>query len=436
MSQGPGCVFDAPYKLWNSVGGAGGRNYDGRTNVDLERKLHKHSKRPPEYSRCEAAPQTARALLETNQALARDKHKRQEEEKQLSQVFVDRLLADDRLSVENDKARDLTRRQIQRELTLGYKAAIAEKEDNRAAAYQAKVNENEHSEYFPYVEGESIRRARAQQTDALRGEMQAFLKSQKEQRPPRMDRLIVDTGSQYTHRYPSMPPEIGTRGSALQPELAADPREAYRDDALVAPHIGERSSKFHSRAVAHMSRRICDDHVKKALEDKVSMTQRELEAAQRKQQIEAREFKEGLEASDVRRFDTARSKARERQLHAEFLQSQIMDRQRHHEAERKERREAPAGYWGPEEKDVGGAQVHIAMTSDIIKQMEVNQNRRLESRGRRLRQEQKIIDNCMAEIAMDRAKDHEKQMKHRHVLTSTWQSQQQIKQAKVGIEAL
>ena len=48
---------------------------------------------------------------------------------------------------------------------------------------------------------------------------------------------------------------------------------------------------------------------------------------------------------------------------------------------------APAGYWGPEEKDAGGAHIHIAMTNDIIKQMEVNQNRRLESRGRRLRQE-------------------------------------------------
>lgn len=431
MTVEPGCD-----KLWNSAGGAHGRNYEGRTNADLEKKLHKHSKRPPEHSRSEAAPQTARALLETNQALARDKQKRSLAEKQLSQVFVDRLLADDRLSVENDKARDLTRRQTQRELTLGYKAVIAEKEGSRAAAYQAKVSENEQSEYFPYVEGESIRKAREEQTHALRDEMQAFLKSQKQQRPPRIDRLIVDTGAQYTHRYPSIPPEMGTRWSALQSELAADPREAYRDDALVAPHIGERASKFHSRAVAHMSRRICDDHVKKALEDKVAMTQRELEAAQQKQQIEAREFKEGLEASDAMRFDAARSKARERQRHAEYLQSQIMDRQRHHEAETRERREAPAGYWGPEEKDAGGAHIHIAMTNDIIKQMEVNQNRRLESRGRRLRQEQKIIDNCMAEIAMDRAKDHEKQMKHRHVLTSTWQSQQQIKQAKVGIEAL
>ena len=44
--------------------------------------------------------------------------------------------------MENDKARDLTRRQTQRELTLGYKAVIAEKEGSRAAAYQAKVAED------------------------------------------------------------------------------------------------------------------------------------------------------------------------------------------------------------------------------------------------------------------------------------------------------
>merc|ERR1712187_1037385 len=94
-----------------------------------------------------------------------------------------------------------------------------------------------------------------------------------------------------------------------------------------------------------------------------------------------------------------------------------------------ERRREPAGYWGPEEKTEQASDVVKKHCNDLIVQMEVNQHRRLDSRGRRIRQERRLVDNCIAEMTQDRERDRQKQAQHKEVLVATWKSQKKIKQA-------
>merc|ERR1712054_86231 len=129
--------------------------------------------------------------------------------------------------------------------------------------------------------------------------------------------------------------------------------------------------------------------------------------------------KVGLMINDALRHDNAVNKAQERQKNAIFVKKQIDERSSRAKSEMKEQRKECAGYWGPEEKELQGGLVYEQHCNDLIKQMEVNQHRRLDSRHRRLQQERRLVDNSLAEMKQDREKDSRKQRLHKDVLTTT-----------------
>merc|ERR1719356_1530916 len=120
----------------------------------------------------------------------------------------------------------------------------------------------------------------------------------------------------------------------------------------------------------------------------------------------------------------------DRRRNAEYLKEQIEEKRHKEESEKNERRKEPVGYWGPEEKSRYGEDLLKKHCNDLITQMEVNQYRRLDSRSRRIRQERRLVDNCMAEMTLDRERDRQKHLQHKEVLVTTWKSQQRIKEAR------
>merc|ERR1719159_2300010 len=176
----------------------------------------------------------------------------------------------------------------------------------------------------------------------------------------------------------------------------------------VAPHIGAKHPLFLSRNREHMSRRINDSHVRKAMEDKVELCKSQLEQLALDRHREARGHEEGLMINDALRYDNALIKASERQKNAEFLKGQMQERKARAEMERKEQRKECAGYWGPEEKNLQPGDIHEDHCKHLIHQMEVDQHRRLDERHRQLQQEKKIVENSMREMSLDRSKACEK----------------------------
>merc|ERR1711879_858303 len=146
---------------------------------------------------------------------------------------------------------------------------------------------------------------------------------------------------------------------------------------------------------------------------------------QQEQQREA----DSILVADTVRLDANQRKADAQRKNAEYLQTQMQERRERDEQEKITDKAQPAGYWGPEEKPAQAHVVHRNMCTDLIKQMEVDQGRRLDSRGRRLRQERRLIDNCTAEMMQDRERECQKNVQHREVLLTTWASQQRIKEA-------
>jgi len=394
---------------------------------EMEKALVKYSRRPPESIRGQGAPQTARALLEENKQLVQVKQQRKAMERKNSRQFIDQILADDRMFTEADKAKQINRRCEQRELAGYYKARIAEKEAERANEYNSKLQSGICNQFFPFVEGEHITKNRQVQADKMRDEMRGFLQKQREECPPRRDQLIVDTAMEYQHRYPTMAPSSCNGGDGAEVGVAA------AMDQEVSKHLS-RHPRFLSRAREHMSRRIHDQHVRKALEDKVERTKSELEQLSRKRQSEALEEQDGRLVNDALRYDSSKSKGIERRRNAEFLESQMKEKETARRRELEEERSQPAGYMGPEEKEPQGQELNEELNRDLIMQMSVNQHRRLDSRHRRLRQEKRLIDNSMAEMWQDREKEKVKLQQHREVLTTTWDSQQKIREAKTRVE--
>merc|ERR1719401_775159 len=179
-----------------------------------------------------------------------------------------------------------------------------------------------------------------------------------------------------------------------------------------------RHPRFMTRATEHMSRRLHDAHVRKALQDKVLQTRAELEEANRQKDLEQQRFEEGIMVNDALRWDKDQEKAAQRKHNANFLLTQIEQRRQDERQQREAARGHHAGYWGPEEKPPQNPEVNREHCADLIKQMEVDQHRKLNDRGQRLRQERQLIDNCVAEMSQDRLKDREKQRAHREVLTT------------------
>merc|ERR1712194_115944 len=121
--------------------------------------------------------------------------------------------------------------------------------------------------------------------------------------------------------------------------------------------------------------------------------------------------------------------------HADYLQNQMTERKARCKHDKAKRDAELPGYFGPDEKEAQPGKIHNVHCTDLIHQMEIDHQRRASSRNQRLRQERRLVDNCMAEMSQDRDKEREKTLQHRQVLTTTWKSQQKIKDAVKSIDA-
>lgn len=401
---------------------------------ELEERLASFQRRGA--SRSTAKPQSARDMLETNKALIEAKVQKVVHERKSEQVQIEKLLEGDRLTVEGEKAEHLNRRSAHRELALSYKEGIQDNERMKSQEYGKKIKSGPDSIHFPFIEGETIDKHRQAQRQNLSVEMRGFLTAQRKENPPRADALLSDVDKNPRHLYPMMSATGAQKISSAEVSAFASSPAALSGAEDVAPHIGAQYPRFLSRAREHMSRRIHDGHVRKALEDKVEQTKQELEAKARKREGEVSAWHEGLATQDAVKEDFLAKKARDRQDNAAALRVQIAEKKQQNQTEVCDWRAAPSGYYGPEEKELQGVELYERHCGDLIKQMEVNQHRKLDERHRRLRQEQKLVDNSMVELQQDRARDREKVVKHRQVLTTTWKSQQRIKEAKVKVEQI
>lgn len=405
------------------------------TNVEMERALEKFTKRTvgPKGSAGGGfgAPQSARTLLEENKQLIQEKRERKALERKNSRDFTESLLAKSRVVNLTERAKNIGLEQKKRELAHYYKSKIAEKEEAKSNEYNNKVERGLEIQYFPFVEGETILKCRSEQGERMREEMRSFLNKQREENPPRSDLLLADVDMNYSHKYPSQHGEVSQL--TARSGIGVLPGGALPgDEDEVAPHM-QRHPRFLTRAREHMSRRLHDQHVRAALEDKVKQTRTELEALARQKMDEDTNVGDGILVSDTLRVDQRNAKAAERRKNADYLRDQMESKRTQKSAEKHSERAEQAGYWGPEEKAAQSQDTHRELCGDLIKQMEVDQHRRLDSRSRRLRQERRLIDNCMAEMMQDRDIDRQKAAQHKEVLVTTWASQKRIKEAKAAV---
>jgi len=191
-----------------------------------------------------------------------------------------------------------------------------------------------------------------------------------------------------------------------------------------------------TRAQEHMSRRLHDQHVRKALEEKVQQTKNELAQLTQKKQVEHQLWEDGLSVNDALGADGAAAKAIEARKNAQELKVQMEERRKRVKDEKDEKRSQIMGYWGPEEKEVRSNNIDREHCTHIIKQMEVDQLRKQEEKNARLRQEKRLVDNCLAEMTRDRRKEAEKVKQHKEVLTTTWHSQCKIKEVYDTMQGL
>merc|ERR1719352_1376653 len=140
--------------------------------------------------------------------------------------------------------------------------------------------------------------------------------------------------------------------------------------------------------------------------------------------------------NDALRYDGSRLKAAERQNNAACLQKQVDEKKQKQQQELEAKRAECAGYWGPDDKQLQDTGELRQVASSLIMQMEDNQNRKIDSRSRRLQQEQVVIDNSLAEMSADRVKEREKLVQHKAILTTTWESQRKIRQVMDRIDKL
>lgn len=354
--------------------------------------------------------------MEVNKELVERKKEEQALARQRSREFIDKRLYEDQKCLQADKAKLASRRLAQRELARYYKSKIAEKDEERATAYGSKLSAGPGACYFPYTEGEHINQTRNAQHVLMREEMRGFLKEQRRSKSAR------GNGESSLNNRPVSSASVQAQ-DAVSKELTS------------SGMLGEKQPCFLKRPTEHMSRRIQDEHVRKALEAKVHATKDELEELTKERQLEAQAWEDGLMVNDALRYDATQSKVRERRQNAEFLQQQIQERKKKDRHEKEESRSQQVGYFGPEDKECPDILDHVTHTSQLIKQMEVNQNRRLDSRSRRLEQETRLVDNSLAEIRQDRNAEQQKLRQHREVLVTTWDSQRKIREVMNRIES-
>mmetsp|Transcript_43519 Transcript_43519/g.93210 ORF Transcript_43519/g.93210 Transcript_43519/m.93210 type:complete len:447 (-) Transcript_43519:21-1361(-) len=397
--------------------------------AQLQQKL---GKRPTEQLSARNGGR-ARGVLEENRKMIEEKQERKAIARQNSKEEFEELISKDRLQSEGEKARELSRRSAQRELAMHYKERIGAKQQPMVQRYQNKKAADKDYSYFPFVEGENIRKDREAKRVEMREEMRGFLEKQRQEKPPRKDKLLSDVRGPSID-YPVEPLPNFSGNASIIPGTHVGFAPPTAEDS-VSPHMA-RHPRFLSRASEHMSRRHHDAHVRKALEDKVEQTKRELEAANAKRDAEMQQWQSGLFVSDALKSDKEQARRNELRRNAETLQKQIEEQKNKQVAEKQAYRQDKTGYWGPENKPPLNPAVHKAHCDDLIKQMEVDQVRRQYDKLQQLKQERQLIDNCMAELSCDRQKELQKQIQHREVLTTTWQSQQKIKRAIDGLESM
>ncbi|CAE7304829.1 unnamed protein product, partial [Symbiodinium sp. CCMP2592] len=389
---------------------------------DMESKL---LPRPLKGGRHGSLPMSARELLEDNKQLILEKKEQKALARKNSRELVQKLIEEDRVKSEGIKATDQSKRSMQRELAQQYKAAIEKKEAQRAAV-KAAASQGQHISYFPFVEGETIAKGRAAKSAVLREEMQGFLQQQRQKQPPRNDALIKDTRADNVLLY-------SIRPNATVPVSRKEKMdvEVEETDMKLVDESGAHMARhplFLTKSRDHMSRRLYDEHVRRALEDKVEQTKVELATLAKKRQDEINMLEDSMLVADALRHDGTTAKADARRRHALFLKDQIEEQRQRRRAEKESKRIEAAGYWGPEEKPTQTVETHRSHCQDLIKQMEVDQNRRLIDRSMRLRQEQQIVNNCMVQMEQDRELERQKVAQHRDVLVTTWQSQVQLRE--------
>merc|ERR1712139_302142 len=126
----------------------------------------------------------------------------------------------------------------------------------------------------------------------------------------------------------------------------------------------------------------------------------------------------------------------ERKQNAEYMKHQIEERKDRKAFEKQAARSEHAGYWGPEEKNVYTDAVKMQHRRELVAQMEVNQNRRLDSRDRRLRQERCLVENGVLEMIADRDRQVAKAERRRAALNRAWNNQVQIKRAQQHVDQI
>jgi hypothetical protein len=381
--------------------------------------------KPPKTKPIQVKPQSARELQEENRVLVLKKQEERSRARKYSKDFVNKLIADDQKVIEEEKARESGRRLAQKELAGYYKSSIAQKETAKANSYRSRKEAGSGSHFFPYVEGEKIAEDRKVRNSQAREEMRGFLREQMETKPPRADRLF-NGDPNYANQYVDLP---SYRGREIAKVCSPGSQAASQGTAEIKQPV------FLTRSREHMSRRLQDEHVRRALEDKVERTKAELEARLQRGQAEEMQFNQGMMVNDALRNDSKQSKLMECKQHSEYLIQQIDERRRKNEKELEERRSAMAGYFGPDEKGLVSAKTHIEHCASLIRQMEVDQHRKLASGLRRREQERSLADNALVEIQKDRERERQKLADHREVLVTTWDSQRKIREVLQRIEA-
>lgn len=149
---------------------------------------------------------------------------------------------------------------------------------------------------------------------------------------------------------------------------------------------------------------------------------------------EKRVHEDGLIINDALRYDNELLKTLERKQNADYVKQQIEERAARRNSEKFASKKEHPGYWGPEEKNVYTDAVKLQHRKELVAQMEVNQNRRLDSRDRKLRQERCIVENGVLEMMADRDRNAAKVERRRSALNRAWNNQVQIKLAQQAVD--
>merc|ERR1712216_17714 len=233
----------------------------------------------------------------------------------------------------------------------------------------------------------------------LRREMQDFVASQRQER--RSDKLLDSVRVSHNVLYPLAPNAQNPNGGEFLKDTVPPPPE---DGPSVVPYVCEKRPKFLSRAREYMCRRTEEGHVRKAMEDKVERTRRQLETLAQDRLAERQVAEDGLIINDALRYDNELLKNMERKENAEYVKAQIEERKERATKELRDRRSQPGGYWGPEEKPPRSGRMKHQTREELESQMQVNESRKVDSRQRKLVQERCIVENAVKELVEEQGR--------------------------------